>query len=241
MHKRLPTLTFFFALTAYLLPCNAQTLKGYSVDVGDFKELVVNNSVPVDFMACKDSAGIVTFTAEEIVSQAIMFENKKGKLIISLEPRTFNRQHCIPKVTVRSNLIKSVTNYGDSTVRVLKNPYLEKFKAQISGNGSLSLRDITAYEVKASLKLGGGQIYITGDCQKAILDNTGTGMLQAGGLQAKSSVCYIMGTGNIDCNASNELSIKGIGSGSIIYGGNPSEIRNRGVGLKVTPLRTTEK
>lgn len=217
-------------LTVFTL--TAQTPRQYTTDVGRFTELRIKNSIPVDYVESEDSAGIVTFAANDTVSQAIVFENKNGKLTISLEPRTFGRKNFIPRVTVRSRALHTAANEGDSLVRILGLKTMDKFHAKLTGNGTLSVQNIDANEVKAAITFGAGRLNITGKCDKAILDNTGQGIVQAGGLKSRVAVCYIMGTGNIDCNVSEDLSIKGMGSGTVLYSGTPKEVRNRGIGIK---------
>lgn len=227
---------YLFILLFILFPKNNVTvaeLKEYAVEVGDFKEITVRNSVPVDLVFSNDSVGIITFLAEDEASKAITFENKGGKLNVMLEPRTFGRDHYVPCVKIRYKSLTAISNEGDSLIRISDLPEVETIKIRLTGNGSISARNIIANEVNAALRLGSGRVYLTGSCEKAILDNTGQGILQAGGLNARTAICYIMGTGNIDCNASEELSVKGIGKGNIIYGGNPALVKNRGVGIKV--------
>lgn len=205
----------------------------YSVETGDFEEVRIQNSVNVIYLETSDSIGIATFTADDETSQALVFENKKGKLTISLQPRTFNREHPIPTVTIRSKSIKVATNEGDSLLIINYKYPKESFRVKQIGNGLMSVRNFHGKEIKAVQSFGAGRITINGTCDKAILDNTGQGIIQAGGLKAVEAVCYIMGTGNIDCNVTDDLSVKGLGSGTVFYSGSPKNIRNRGLGLKV--------
>ena len=228
------TIKFFTILTSFLTAFTvySQTVKTYIVDVGLFNELLVQNSIPVDYIESKDSVGIATFESIDSTAHSLAFINKKGKLTITLEPRTYGRDHIIPRITVRSNSLVSATNYGDSLVRITKPSTSLKFQAKIVGNGTLTVTGIESKEVKGIISFGSGRLSLQGICEKAQLDNTGQGVIQAGGLKSHSAICYLMGTGNIDCYATEEVSIKGMGSGTVYYGGNPKEVRNRGLHIK---------
>ncbi len=206
----------------------------YSVDVKDFSELVVIDGINVDYRCNADSAGWATFYASPERSSQIMFEANNGKLKIQLPMRDMQITD-VPRVTVYSRYLASVENDGDSLVRVLSVAPGPKFKAKLVGNGRLSIRDIDVNEATISILTGNGQINVTGRCNKASLRITGTGSIIADDLEADKVDCRLTGTGTIGCAPSTSLSIKGVGSGTILYSGNP-EISRREIGLHVERL-----
>lgn len=215
---------------------SSQNVREYLVDIGNFNEIKVKNSINVDYIYATDSIGTAQFMADSGTADAIVFENKKGKLTISLQPRTFNRDHTVPTVVVRSNSLISVVNEGDSLVRVLTPSPVAEFKARLTGNGTISVRDIKATDVNASISFGNGTVSISGKTNNLNIKNTGTGAIQCGLLQANKVKCNLMGTGNIDCIADEELVITGVGSGTVYYAGELKELRNRGLGIKTVAV-----
>ena len=207
----------------------------YSVTLGEFTQLRIRHGIPVDYVCSNDSSGLITFTGTKELTEALTFDlTTKGKLTISLEPRNFDGK--IGRVTVRSRQLVSVENEGDSAVRVLGINSCPVFKAKQTGNGTISVRDITANQVEISTKLGHGAVTVNGSCELAKLNCTGTGAISAGDLVAKDIKCTLFGTGNIDCNVSGVLSVTGAGSGTILYTGTPTEIKSKSAGIKLVPI-----
>ena len=237
MRKLIATLLIIFAGA---IAARSQTINDYLVEAGNFTELRVKNSINVEYVFSEDSLGIATFSADSLTADALVFENRKGKLTISLEPRTYGRDHVIPTVTVRSNCLAYIANEGDSTVRATPRVAANSFKARLTGNGTLIVHDVRCEEVSAGIKFGGGSITISGLCDKASLSNTGSGsVIQAGELQADKIACNLMGTGTIDCAPQKELVVTGVGKGTVYYVGHPS-IRNRAIGVKAVEVAARE-
>ena len=204
----------------------------YSVTLGEFTQLRIRHGIPVDYVCSNDSSGIITFTGTKELTEALTFDiSSKGRLTISLEPRTFAGK--VARVTVRSRHLVSIENEGDSAVRVLSVSPCPNFKAKQTGNGNISIRNIDANQVEIATKLGHGSVTVNGTCDVAKLNCTGTGAISAGDLTAKEVKCTVLGTGTVDCNASQALSVMGAGSGTVYYAGNPADIKNRSAGTKL--------
>lgn len=224
------------ALTVSAVTAMAQSSEApYSATLGEFTQLRIRHNIPVDYVCSNDSSGIITFSGTKELTEALTFDlSSKGKLTISLEPRTFSGK--VGRVTVRSRHLVSVNNEGDSAVRVLSVSPCPVFKAKQTGNGNISIRNIDANQVEIATKLGHGSITVNGTCDVAKLNCTGTGAISAGDLTAKEVKCTVLGTGTVDCNASQALSIMGAGSGLVYYAGNPSDIKNRSAGVKIEAI-----
>lgn len=226
------------ALSATLNIANAQTAtQHYELDVKDFIELKVVDGINVDYKCNPDSAGKAVFNAPASMTSKIMFEPKNGKLTIQLDNSDAQTAPTdLPTVTVYSRYLTSVENDGDSLVRVLSMSPGPKFKARLIGNGRMSIRDIDVNEAQISLATGNGSIVVSGRCELAKLYLTGTGTISADELKATKVNCRLSGTGNIGCLATETLSVKGIGSGTVFYHGSP-EITNRSLGLKLEAIK----
>jgi len=231
MKHRLPLLALVLFTT--LLTAFAQTAGApYALKLGEFSQIRIRHGIPVDYVCSNDSSGVITFTGSKELVEALTFDlTTKGKLSISLEPRNFSGK--INRVTVRSRQLTSIENEGDSVVRVLGINSCPVFKAKQTGNGSISIRNIESNQVEVACKLGHGSVTVNGKCDIAKLNCTGTGSILAGSLIANEVKCTVLGTGTVDCHASQSLSIMGAGSGLVYYAGNPADIKNRGAGVKI--------
>ncbi len=216
----------------------AQAPSRYELVVKDFTELLVLNSINVDYKCNPDSAGIAVFDATPQEASMIMFSNNgKNRLTIQLSDDARDRTE-LPVVTVYSNFLLQVENSADSLVRVVSVAPGAKFKAILMGNGRLSVHEVTANQVDASIKRGNGQMVVTGRCQSANLSNTGTGSIQADELAATNVKCSVMGSGSIGCCAKENLSVQGmgLGNGTVFYKGTPT-IKDRSVHISLVNIQ----
>lgn len=141
----------------------------------------------------------------------------------------------LPVVTVYSTYLTKIENSGDSLVKVVNVAEGPKFTAKLIGNGRLAVQGVKATEVTAALSTGNGTLVIGGQCEHVNFNFTGTGVIQADGLEAQTASVKAGGTGSIGLWAAKTLNVMGMGSTKIYYKGTP-EIKNRSVGIKTFPL-----
>lgn len=212
---------------------NAQN-NDYLLKIGDFNQLTVAANITVDYRCVPDSAGLAIFSASPTVAHAITFTNKNNKLkieVLSDDPIV----EPLPVVTVYSLSLLEASNWGDSTLTVATNNPGAKFKANVIGNGNIVANGVWATQVEASVKAGNGHVFLTGKAQSAKFTIMSVGAIEALNLEAINVKCAMVGTGSIDCNASETLSITGMGSGKVFYTGNPT-VKNHTVGVKIVKM-----
>lgn len=226
-------LTLLLSIAAATAAAFAQRV--YVVNVNDFTELSVENNIPVDYHCNADSAGIAIIDDTSNPDWLYFRNNGKGRLTIQSSADCPGDAK-FPHVTVYSTTLYKVINSGDSLVKVFDVPPTDTFSARLIGNGRLVAHGIEAGKVNASIDSGNGQLVISGECDEAGLRNIGKGIIQADGLKAKKAKASVVGTGDIGCHATEELTISGMGSGTVLYRDTPKKIKNRGVGVKYRPL-----
>ena len=208
--------------------------KDYAINVGDFHEFTVVNNISVIYRQNPDSMGYAVYSCLPAVASDITFSNKDSKLRIELNQEPTGAK--LPTITIYSLALTKATNWGDSTVVIDNvNPGAE-FKLKVIGNGEIIARDVKCTKAEASIETGNGHIFISGKCQQAKLNSISTGAIEAGNLQAVKASCRITGTGSIDCYATEELKVSGIGSGTVYYRGTP-QVKNKGLGIKVVKIK----
>ncbi len=232
--KKLRLITLLFAASAWC--ANAETAP-YKLEVKDFNELKVTDGINVVYKCSNDSAGMAFFECEPDFTRKLIFTNNKSRLQIQVDLNG-EKVDNLPTIRVYSTMLDKVENSGDSTVRVSVPVAVSEFKAKVIGNGTLIVNDIRAHKVDASISTGNGHIVINGVTRRAKLSNVGTGVLEAAGLKAEDVKCNVVGTGSIDCNASERLTVVGAGSGKVFYGGTPEKITNRSLGVKAVSVDT---
>lgn len=213
----------------------------YKLDVGDFSELKVTDGVNVEYNCSTDSAGWAFFECDPDMAQILMFTNKKNSLNIQVAAQDGEKITNLPTIKVYSMTLQKVENSGDSVVRVNKLIPVRDFKASVVGNGSLIIAEVQCHKADIAIKTGNGHVVVNGTTRRANLKNVGTGTLEASGLQAEEVKCSLLGTGPIDCNASASLTVTGAGSGKVYYGGTPSTITNRSIGVKAYSMDSKQE
>ncbi len=237
--KMKKTIVLSLALLAAVSAASAQKSL-YKLDVGDFSELKVTDGINVEYNCSTDSAGWAYFECDPATAQMLMFTNKKNSLQIQVASDGAKVEN-LPTIKVYSMTLQKVENSGDSMVRVERTLPVRDFKASIVGNGTLVVADIKTHKAEFAIRTGNGHLVANGSTREANLRNVGTGKLEASGLQAEVVKCNILGTGPIDCNASVSLTITGAGSGKVYYGGTPSKISNRSIGVKAYSMDTKQE
>lgn len=209
-----------------------QSTQRYELKVNDFKELRVDNHIPVDYYCNPDSAGYAVFTATDAQAGWVLFDNNgRGKLSVQTDT-DYPAGEKMPRIRVYSSSLEKVVNSGDSLVKVYNLPAADKFKAVLIGNGRLSVPGVEASTVEASIHSGNGQLTIEGRCTEAKLHLVGTGTILADRLEAVKVKATVVGTGYIGCSPSEAITVMGAGSGSVLYKQAPPTIKSRGVGIK---------
>lgn len=225
-------ITFLSILLTFLTCFHALGNERYSLNIKDFSEINVIDGINVIHKCNADSAGIVTFVSTDDISHRILFSNNKNKLKIELATNGVEIKN-LPTITVYSSFLGKAENSGDSTLIIERPVPSSSFKARITNNGTLIVNNVHATVVEGKIETGHGHIVIDGKASIVKLTNVGKGTLEAGNLKANEVNCTILGTGPIDCYATEKLSVKGMGSNHIYVKGHPKEIVNRSIGAQI--------
>lgn len=221
------------ALACIALTAAAQTDR-YVTNIKDFTELTVAGNINVVYRNSIDSAGIAVYECDKATASALTFSNNKNKVKVQVISDTPIER--TPVLYLYSTSLNKAENWGDSTITVSKNAPCAEFQAKVIGNGNIVVRDIHATEVKASVKAGAGHIFLEGKAQNAHYTIMSAGAIEAAGLSTTNTKCMMWGTGSVDCSATSELKIYGMGSGDVYYKGEPASIKNRAVGVQAIEM-----
>lgn len=213
-----------------------QGAERYEVKVGDFSTLKVTSGINVDYVCSADSAGMAVFYSDASMASCIGFIHSGDELRVSFTTDEVPSE-ALPRVTVYSTFLTKVSNSADSTLRILSDIKSPTFSATQQGNGTIVLRNIVADKVKAKLLTGNGRVLLYGKAQKANYTMVGAGLIQGDGLEADEVSVKAGGTGQIGCWACETLVVKGVGSTTVYYRGNPQTIKKYALGVKIEPLK----
>ena len=222
-------------LFVLLLPVAVNAAGPLALQTHDFRELRVRGPLNVEYVCSPDSAGLILISGavdEQLSWVEASGTSKKLTLQLKMPDESISTPANLPSVRVFSSYLTKVDNEGDSTVIVNSPAAGAQFAARVIGNGRVSVRNIKAGEVEGSILSGHGVIALSGDCNKASLKLTGTGVIQADALQAREAFVWCTGTGTVGVWAVKNLTIKGAGSGTVYIKGTP-DIKQKTVGVKI--------
>lgn len=221
------------AMIAFIAFADAEKLKEYHINVGQFDKVSVTDNVNVVYQNREDSSGYINYTCPQRLADCVLVSVDKGKLKIQIQTEEVNR-HDLPTLYIYSDFLTSIENSSDSLFRVKSISPCANLNVKQIGNGSISVDDIKSTEVKAALATGRGLITLSGKCRKAVLIMVGTGTIQSDLLESETVHCKILGSGTIGCYPVSSLKVSGLGSTKIYYRGNP--VIKKSGGGKLLPL-----
>lgn len=226
--KRFTLISVFTIILAIALPAIGQK-KTYRLNVGRFDKVNITDNVNVVYKTVADSIGMAVFTGEEQFADAFIFSNNsKGKLTIQVNTDDVNNPD-LPTLYIYSDFLTSVENSSNLRATIHHSIPVPAFSVKQIGNGEIIATGVNATNVQADIATGKGTVKISGKCCEATYKMIGTGNIEASEMEATSVKCVILGTGDIYCWPTKELSTKGIGSTKIFYKGSP-EITKKGGG-----------
>lgn len=212
-------------------------LNRYELDINDFTQLKVASPINVNYVCNPDSAGKVVFYSTPEMASVISFANNKKKLTVEFTTKGVKYTD-VPTVTVYSNFLTLAENQADSLLKIVNVASGPELKLRLMGGGRVVANDLRFNEISASITTGNGSIVVSGKCTVANLTSYSVGHIQADNLEAETVKCKLLGTGEIGCWPSEELSVSfSGGSGTIYYRGQPKKIKNRSVNIKVLPMK----
>lgn len=222
-------------IVAALLGCLQINAKQFTLPVGQFSKLSVDDNVNVVYMGADGSPSRVTYEGDQKYAKAFIISQKGNKLRIQVET-LFVDDPELPVLYLYSDFLENASLSSEATLTLKSVAPGSKLDLSVMGNGSIVAENIHATKIGASIKSGNGTITISGHCQTANFNMLGNGTIQADRLEAVTVNCKMLGQGSIGCWPTVELKVRGIGNTKIYYKGKP-DINKKGGG-KLFPLES---
>lgn len=215
-------------MAAVLASAVQMSAREFTLPVGQFSKLSVDDNVNVTYIGADGSPSRVRYEGDQKYAKAFIITNKGDKLRIQVETEFVNDPE-LPMLYVYSDFLKSASNSSEATLKVESAAPASEISLSLMGNGTLVADNLRATKVSAAIKSGNGTIAVTGNCETADFTMVGNGTIQADHLEAATVSCKILGNGSIGCWPVNKLKVRGIGSTKVYYKGRP-EIDKKGGG-----------
>jgi hypothetical protein len=105
----------------------------------------------------------------------------------------------------------------------------------LSGSGILSVQNVRAKTFKVTLT-GSGVLRASGTAHRVVATLGGSGVEALGGVVARDAHAVVTGSGRIDVTVTRALDASILGTGEIVYGGNPKHVTTNVTGKgAITP------
>ncbi len=218
---------------------NANVIKGSgnlvtrTVTTQDYSSIYVSGSM--DVYLEKGSEGKIIVTAEDNVQDRILIESNGETLTISMKKNTSLRNTKKIKITVPFEDISEISLNGSADIEGKSTVDSNSLALKLNGSGDIDL-SVETTNIKAQIN-GSGDIDLDGKASEIEVKIIGSGDFDAEELIAENVEVSIAGSGNASVYASSSLKSRIQGSGSVLYGGNPTTNDSKVMGSgSVKPL-----
>ena len=194
--------------------------------LSDYDKIGVAGSF--DVILVKGKEGAVSITADENLIEYIETEVKNGHLKIKQKKGYQLGSTKTIVITVSFEMVDAISLAGSGNVSskdVLNSSDLD---LNLAGSGTLDL-PVSTKNLTSQIA-GSGNIKLSGNSDVLNCEIAGSGNMEGSDLKATASHINIAGSGNVKIHAISEIHAKIVGSGDVIYTGNPTIEKSKSIG-----------
>src|SRR5690606_5018295 len=226
-------ITLFLFGNFYTNAQNTNSIKGSgnvitkTVNTESYEKIHISGSMQV--FLDKGAEGNINISAEDNVMDRVVVESDGETLTISMKNNTSLYNTKKIKITVPFEEISEVSLRGSGNVEgkdLLKSSSLA---LNIHGSGNINASvEATTLDVQLN---GSGDMELSGNVTDVEVKTSGSGNFEGKELISENAQIYISGSGDSTIFANTMLKARIQGSGSVLYGGNPtSDVKIMGSG-----------
>jgi hypothetical protein len=217
------TLLAALALVATIFFTSCEMIRGegevnsYSVELENIENLELD--ISADLYLTQGETQEVVIEAQENIFYNIHKTAKNGKWEIKFLDPVMN--HKKVKIYITLPTVKAIDVNGSGEV-FAENEFtgLEELLLEIDGSGEI---DMQAQTQKLITEVdGSGKIYVKGSANEITAEIDGSGKIRAFNTPVKDARVDISGSGEVEVDVENTLSVRIIGSGEVYYKGRPA-------------------
>lgn len=195
-------------------------------NLSDYDKINVAGSF--DVILVKGNEGAISITADENLMEYIETEVEKGHLKIQPKKGYQLRSTKTIVITVSFEMVDAISLAGSGNVRskdVLNSSDLD---LNLAGSGEINL-PVSTKKLSSQIA-GSGNIKLSGNSDVFNCEIAGSGNIEGFDLKATASHLNIAGSGNVKVHAISEIHANIVGSGDVIYTGNPTIEKLKSIG-----------
>ncbi len=184
--------------------------------IKSFKNLVLN--IPAHVSILVTDSNSLTIVAQENIVENIEIKRKSNRLIIQSN-RILKSDKPI-EILITCTSLKGIELNGSGKIVIINQYSTPKANFTINGSGKIQTR-LEANEIKSQIN-GSGEMKFSGAVQKLEIEINGSGDINAQELSVSLCDIDINGSGKAYLTVKDKLDISIVGSGDVIYAGEPS-------------------
>jgi hypothetical protein len=195
-------------------------------NVSDYDKIDVAGSFEV--ILVKGKEGAISIKADENLMEYIEIEVKNGNLKIQPEKGYQLRSTKTIIITVPYEMIETFSLAGSGNVSSADVLNATDLNLNLAGSGEIDL-PVSTKNLTSHIA-GSGNIKLSGNSDVFRCEIAGSGNLEGDDLKATASHINIAGSGNVKIHAVSEIHANIVGSGDVIYTGNPAIEKSKSIG-----------
>ncbi len=220
-----------------------------TISITDYDEITTEGSMTIHYTQSAETPFLEITTDQNIYDMYEFRVTDGHKLLI--RPKEEFRRHTSFRpttfvVNTHSTTLKEAGIAGDSEFHVESTLTTEALKVNLAGSGIIALQDtVRAGKVKTNIAgsgtarvtyvacdtfkgeiAGSGEIFVAGTANEASFSIAGSGDVHGFDLVVANLKGEIAGSGTIEIHATNDINVKGAGSGNIYYKGSPKNVNS---------------
>jgi hypothetical protein len=195
-------------------------------NLSDYDKISVAGSF--DIKLVKGKEGAISINADENLMEYLETEVENGHLKIHPEKGYQLKSAKKITITVSFETIDAISLAGSGNVSTADVLNASELNLNLAGSGEINL-SISTKNLTSHIA-GSGNIKLSGNSDVLRCDIAGSGNLEGDDLKATASHINIAGSGNVKVHAVSEIHSKIVGSGDVIYTGNPAIEKSKSVG-----------
>jgi hypothetical protein len=230
--------TFISILTLFIIATNLNAQVFTKKITGNGKLITENRSLSdydkinvagsFDVILIKGKEGGISIKADENLLEYIETDVENGHLKIQPKKGYQLRSTKNIIITVPFETIDAISLAGSGNVHSKDVLNISDLNLNLAGSGEINL-PVSSKNLTSQIA-GSGNIKLSGNSDVLNCEIAGSGNLEGSDLKATASHINIAGSGNVKIHAISEIHAKIVGSGNVIYTGNPTIEKSKSVG-----------
>ncbi len=201
----------------------------------DFRDFTsISLAIPADLEVTIEDKFSVEMKMNDEMRNKITIEKEGKNLKFRWKEKKMGNGYYSEKkrmvIRISMPALETLNSSGSGDISVRNEIKTTNFSCSLAGSGDVRIEKISAETVKFNIAGSGDVSVDNGTAKEAEFNIAGSGDVEASGLKAQKTECNISGSGDIKCYAAETIKVAIAGSGDVVYGGSPTNVKQSVIG-----------